>query len=48
MISLTTRYHAAAGLNKTIGDAMTDAARGAGNESNLTVELHGGAPQLLR
>src|SRR5215475_1431929 len=31
---------AAAGLDKTLGDAMTDAARGAGNESNLAVELH--------
>src|SRR6476620_4979393 len=31
---------AAAGLDETLGDAMTDAARGAGNESNLAVELH--------
>src|SRR6476646_4978847 len=31
---------AAAGLDKTLGDAMTNAARGAGNESNLAVELH--------
>src|SRR6476619_6850757 len=32
--------HAATGLDKTLGDAMTDAARGACNESNLAVELH--------
>src|SRR5262245_37335324 len=31
---------AAAGLDKTLGDAITDAARGAGNESNLAVALH--------
>jgi hypothetical protein len=39
---------AAAGLDKTLGDAMTDAARGAGNERNLAVELHGHAPYGLR
>src|SRR6476469_10425001 len=31
---------AAAGLDETLADAVTDAARGAGNESNLAVELH--------
>ena len=33
--------HAAAGLEVTLGDGMTDAAGGAGDEGNLAVELHG-------
>jgi alpha-ketoglutarate-dependent taurine dioxygenase len=40
--------HTTASLNVTLGDAVAESARGAGNESNLAVELYGSTPYGLR
>ena len=37
-------HHAAARLDIALGDFMADAARGAGDEGNLAVELHAAPP----